>query len=126
MLKHGLSANDGESAKGNENLSIRGVELFDNENSKLDTAMNNVGTDVGTAVTFSASTPHVLSRFPYGSYIVIDEEIMRVKKSTADSDGIGGTNNVLTVLRGVFGTLISSHADGSLIKKINPFPIQFN
>ena len=90
ILKHGLSANDGESAKGNENLSIRGVELFDNENSKLETAM----AGVGTAVTFSTFTPHVLSRFPYGSYIVIDEEIMRVKKSTA-ANGAGGTENEL-------------------------------
>jgi len=119
ILKHGLSANDGESAKGNENLSIRGVELFDNENSKLETAMDRVG----TVVTFSTSTSNVISRFPFGSYIVIDEEIMRVSSKTV---GGGASNNVLTVLRGVFGTLISSHAVGSLIKKIKPFPIQFN
>ena len=121
ILKHGLSANDGESAKGNENLSIRGVELFDNENSKLEIAMDRVGTEV----TFSTSTSNVISRFPFGSYIVIDEEIMRVSSKSVESGG-GGANNVLTVLRGVFGTFISSHADGSLIKKIKPFPIQFN
>ena len=118
VLKHGLSANDGESARGNENLSIRGVELFDNENSKLETAIDNVG----SAVTFSLSTYNVRDRFPYGSYIVIDEEIMRVSSKTVG----GGSNNVLTVLRGVFGTVISSHDDGSLVKKIKPFPIQFN
>ena len=121
ILKHGLSANDGASDVGDENLSVRGVELFDIENSKLETTMDKVG----VAVTFSTSTENVISRFPYGSYILIDEEIMRVKKSTADN-GSGGTGNVLNVIRGVFGTLISSHADGSLIKKIKPFPIQFN
>ena len=121
ILKHGLSANDGVSEKGNENLSSRGVELFGIENSKLETAMDNVG----SAVTFSASTSNVKDRFPYSSYILVDEEIMRVSSKTVSSGG-GGTNNVLTVLRGVFGTLVSSHADGSLIKKINPFPIQFN
>ena len=121
VLKHGLSANDGVSEKGNENLSARGVELFGIENSKLETAMDNVG----SAVTFSASTSNVKDRFPYSSYILVDEEIMRVSSKTVDSGG-GGSNNVLTVLRGVFGTLVSSHADGSLIKKINPFPIQFN
>ena len=121
VLKHGLSANDGASDKGNENLSIRGVELFGIENSKLETAMDKVG----SAVTFSTSTFNVKDRFTFGSYIIIDEEIMRVKKSTADS-GAGGTDNVLSVLRGVFGTLVSSHTDGSLIKKIKPFPIQFN
>ncbi len=121
ILKHGLSANDGVSEKGNENLSSRGVELFGIENSKLETAMDNVG----SAVTFSASTSNVKDRFPYSSYILVDEEIMRVSSKTVSSGG-GGTDNVLTVLRGVFGTLVSSHADGSLIKKINPFPIQFN
>ena len=121
VLKHGLSANDGVSEKGNENLSVRGVELFDIENSKLETAMDNVG----SAVTFSTSTSNVKDRFPYSSYILVDEEIMRVSSKTVSSGG-GGSNNVLTVLRGVFGTLVSSHADGSLIKKINPFPIQFN
>ena len=123
VLKHGLSANDGESAKGNENLSIRGVEFFDNEHSKLETAMDNVGSNVGSAVTFSLSTYNVRDRFPFGSYIVIDEEIMRVSSKVV---GGGSNNNALTVLRGVFGTVISSHVEGSLIKKIKPFPIQFN
>ena len=119
ILKHGLSANDGASVKGNENLSIRGIDLFDNETSKLNTAMNNVGTEV----TFSTSTHNIQDRFPYSSYILIDEEIMRISSKTV---GGGSNNNVLTVLRGVFGTVISSHANGSLIKKIKPFPIQFN
>ena len=36
VLKHGLSANDGLSGKGNENLSVRGVELFDKETAHMD------------------------------------------------------------------------------------------
>ena len=48
---------------------------------------------------------------------------MRVSSKTV---GGGSNNNVLTVLRGVFGTSVSSHADESLIKKIKPFPVQFN
>ena len=118
ILKHGLSANDGVSEKGDENLSVRGVELFNNESSKLDTGMNNVG----TAVTVSTSTSNIIGRFPYGSYLLIDEEIMRVALPTLN----GGSNNEITVIRGVFGTLSSEHANGSLIKSIKPFPIQFN
>ena len=30
------------------------------------------------------------------------------------------------MIRGVFGTIVKDHAKGSLIKKIKPFPIQFN
>jgi len=118
ILKHGLSANDGISAKGSENLGIRGVELFDLESGKLNTTMNNVG----SAVTFNTSTTNILDRFPYGSYIQIDEEIMRVSTNSLG----GGSNNELTVIRGVFGTVTSSHDLGSLIKKVKPFPIQFN
>jgi len=123
VLKHGLSANDGVSEKGDENLSARGVELFNNESSKLDTAMDNVG----TAVTVSTSTSSIIvgkksGRFPYGSYLLIDEEIMRVASPTLT----GGSNNEITVIRGVFGTLSSDHLSGSLIKSIKPFPIQFN
>ena len=118
ILKHGLSANDGVSEKGNENLSIRGVELFDFETGKLHTEMDKVG----SAVTFSTSTSNVLDRFPYGSYILIDEEIMRVS-----TNSVGGSSNpVVNVIRGVFGTLTSSHDEGSLIKKVKPFPVQFN
>ena len=118
ILKHGLSANDGVSERGNENLSIRGVELYDFETGKLHTSMDNVG----SAVTFSTSTSNVLDRFPYGSYILIDEEIMRVS-----TNSLGGSSNpIITVIRGVFGTLTSSHDEGSLIKKVKPFPIQFN
>ena len=118
ILKHGLSANDGVSEKGNENLSARGVELFNNESSKLSAAMNNVA----TVVTVDTLTRSIIGRFPYGSYILIDEEIMRVASPTLT----GGSNNEITVIRGVFGTLSSTHASGSLIKSIKPFPIQFN
>ena len=38
----------------------------------------------------------------------------------------GTPANELTVIRGVFGTQISIHAKGSLIKKIKAFPVQFN
>ena len=47
---------------------------------------------------------------------------MRVSTNTLQ----GTDSNEIAVIRGVFGTLIQTHQIGSLIKKINPFPIQFN
>ena len=124
ILKHGLSANDGVSEKGNENLSIRGVELFDIENAELATAMvEDSANSKFTKVAVDQTKIHnINSRFSYGSYILIDEEIMRV----ATNSLTGTPANELTVIRGVFGTQISTHAKGSLIKKIKAFPVQFN
>ena len=119
ILKHGLSANDAVSEKGNENLSARGVELFDIENGKLGLAM---GINDTTMTIDTTNTHNVLQRFPYKGYLLIDEEIIRVSKSTAS----GTSQNVLTVIRGVFGTLTAAHPVGTLVKKIKAFPIQFN
>ena len=130
ILKHGLSANDGSSGKGSENLSIRGAELFNKETAKLSANMDSspsgtnfssVSVDIST-VGGIINTSNILKRFPYGSYILIDEEIMRIKKSTLD----GNPGQILSVIRGVFGTVTSSHSSGALIKSINAFPIQFN
>ena len=123
ILKHGLSANDGASGKGNENLGVRGVELFDIEHGKLASSMDNTTTSVtfdfsGTSV----KSGNLLSRFKFGSYIQVDEEIMRVASNILGS----ASNNQLTVIRGVLGTLVTSHVNGSIIKKVKPFPIQFN
>jgi len=119
ILKHGLSANDGVSDSGQENLSIRGVELFDNEHAKLSAQM---GSGVGIATVDTTNTHNLLQRFPYGSYLLIDEEILRVSTNTL----LGVNNDQVSVIRGVFGTVIKTHATGSLVKKIKPFPIQFN
>ena len=45
------------------------------------------------------------SRFPLGSYIQIDNEIMRVKSSSLT----GNNNDSLQVIRGSMGTIIETH-----------------
>ena len=119
VLKHGLSANDGISDQGQENLAIRGVDLFDIEHGKLQVVM---GSSDSTCQLDLSTTSNLLQRFPYGSYILIDEEIMRVSTNTLE----GIDENKIPVIRGIFGTVIKDHAVGSLVKKIKPFPIQFN
>ena len=119
ILKHGLSANDGVSEENNENLAVRGVDLFDLEHGKLSSQMIS---SAGKFVIDSSNNHNLLQRFPYGSYVIIDEEIMRVSTNTLQ----GTSNNEISVIRGVFGTLIQTHETGSLIKKIKAFPIQFN
>ena len=120
ILKHGLSANDSVSEKGDENLSVRGVELFDNEVGIGTTGM--VGTDDTIEVTLLNNKVGISERFGYGSYAQIGDEIVRIKSSTL----VGGNLNKLKVLRGVLGTQKQNHPDGSLFKKIKPLPVEFH
>ena len=124
ILKHGLSANDGLSGKGNENLSVRGVELFDKETAQLSSLMASNTDKVPVSLSGRVNDVNLISRFPYGSYIIIDEEIMRVKSTALIAPT--PTERQVSVIRGVFGTTVSNHDSGSLVKSIKAFPIQFN
>ena len=119
ILKHGLSANDASSDSTAENLAIRSVPLFDKE-----TLVASVGIGT-TSLTVAVSSPvgatAITKRFSLGSYIQIDEEIMRVASSTLS----GGGGNEITVIRGALATRQVSHDSGSLIRKIKPIPIEF-
>jgi hypothetical protein len=65
----------------------------------------------------------ITKRFPLGSYIQIDEEIMRVASSTLSIPSVG--NFGITVIRGALSTRQVSHDNGSLIRKIKPISIEF-
>ena len=119
ILKHGLSANEAISGKEGENLGVRGLSFFDHETLILNEDINSA--KASFKVTLSDTTVNsdaIKSRFPLGSYIQIDGEIMRVASTTIAS------GNQLTVIRGSLGTISSSHPIGSKIKKIKPLPIE--
>ena len=118
IYKKALSANDAISDAGAENIGARMISIYDNQTAILE---QNIEDDIVGISTFSVSTTgsYILERFPIGSYIQIDNEIMRVRKSTLTA------GNKITVSRGYFGTIKSSHPIGSLIKKIRPIPIEF-
>jgi hypothetical protein len=119
VLKHGLSANDASSDSTAENLAIRSVPLFDKET--LVAASGITDTTSIIAVSIPVSVAAITKRFPLGSYIQIDEEIMRVASSTLS----GGGGNEITVIRGSLSTKQTAHDSGSLIKKIKPISIEF-
>ena len=117
ILKHGLSANSGVSDSSIENLGIRSVPFFDEEHLTVVSFTSTTQIRVSSPI----SAAGIVKRFPLGSYIQIDEEIMRVVSST-----LGGTfNDELTVIRGALATRQESHDNGSLIKKIKPISIEF-
>jgi hypothetical protein len=119
ILKHGLSANDSTSDSTAENLAVRSVPLFDKET--LVAASGITTTTLTIPVSSPVGAAAITKRFPLGSYIQIDEEIMRVASSTLS----GGGGNEITVIRGALATRQVSHDSGSLIRKIKPISIEF-
>jgi hypothetical protein len=119
ILKHGLSANDSSSDSTAENLGIRSIPLFDKETLVASAGISTTTSTI--AVSSPVSAAALTKRFPLGSYIQIDEEIMRVASSTLS----GGGGNEITVIRGALATRQVSHDSGSLIRKIKPIPIEF-
>jgi microcystin-dependent protein len=117
ILKHGFSANDAISDVREENLGNRQITLYDREFIKLSAAI----TDDASATTLQVSSINsgigTDERFSLGSYIQIDNEIMRIISSN--------NNSQFTVIRGALGTRKEAHDADSLIRKINPIAVEF-
>ena len=118
VLRHGMSAADATSDEGDENLGTRGLSFYDNETLTLKANLTS-GTSVQVEVP-NAGIGTVI-RFPLGTYIQIDGEIMRVTTSELSGTGL----NEIGVVRGALGSRKSDHESGSLIRKIKPIPIEF-
>jgi hypothetical protein len=119
ILKHGLSANNASSDSIAENLGVRSIPLFDKETLVAASAITNTTSTIAVSNTSVALT----KRFPLGSYIQIDEEIMRVASRTLSTPSVG--NFGISVIRGALSTRQVSHDSGSLIRKIKPISIEF-
>ena len=117
-LKHALSANDRTSDSSDENLGSRGYSFYDNEVLILG---SNITNDTSLHISVPNSGISTTSRFEIGSYIQVDDEIMRITSSTLSGSG----NNEITVIRGTLGTQKENHTGGALIKKIKPLAVEF-
>ena len=118
ILKHGFSSNGEQSNIGGENLGARAISIYDNETLILGQAITDESQFIVSVPNSGVGT---MTRFPLGSYIQVGSEIMRV----ADSSLFGAFNNQIKVIRGSLGTRITSHGNGSVIKKINPISVEF-
>ena len=120
ILKHAYSANSGASDKSNENLGRRAFAIYGGETLTLGAGIT------ATTTQFAVSVPEsgigTMSRFPLGSYIQIDEEIMRVANDTLQ----GVSNNELVVIRGALATRQVAHDSGTIIRKVEPKAIEFH
>ena len=124
ILKHGYSSGNAEISKDNENIASRGFAIYGNDylyvksGNAIGLPNQNNPTEI-IRVQHSVNGASISQRFPLGSYIQIDNEIMRVASS--DLDGTDG----LKVIRGALASRAEGHVEGSLIKKISPIPVEF-
>ncbi len=118
VLRHGMSAADATSGADGENLGTRGLSFYANETLTLTD-------DLTTGSIMKVQVPNAgigtAIRFPLGSYVQIDGEILRVTTSELSGSGL----NEVGVVRGALGSIKSDHLSGSLVRKITPIPIEF-
>ena len=130
-----MSANDAVSDAGQESIAARGntfyggdsIELLQNLTIFMSSPNETIPetkvkvTNIGqsSANSGNGNQDNIAKRFPIGSYIQIEDEIMRV----ARTELLNG--NEMIVIRGALATEIKEHTAGSLIKKINPLPVEF-
>ena len=120
ILRHYFSSNSGSSDRSDENLARRGQTFYDGDSLRISNSGSSIGiTTTLIPVVHPSSGIGTTERFPIGSYIQIDNEIMRVSSSS-----LTGTNK-LNVIRGVLSSQSTTHDDGSLIRRIYPIPVEF-
>ena len=104
-----LDSKGGTYSIDNESFSGRITTLYGNLTAKLATALNR-----------TSSTIEITDLDNYdleiGDYLLIDDEIIRVSQTV--------TGNPVNVFRGILGTKSASHVQNSVIRRINPIPIE--
>ena len=124
VLPHFLSSNEGISDVSEENISKRTKIFYGKDVLKIDNGGNSIGITTNIIPVEhpdfpSATGEQIAQRFPIGSYIQVNSEIMRVSSSS-----LLGSNQLL-VIRGVLGSKVTEHEDQSVIYKTNPLPVEF-
>ena len=111
VFPHGYASAGGNVVAENENLSGRQQTTYAGITTTISAA-------VLTASTTSIDILDVTDTdINIGDYLLIDEEIVRVKTTV--------TGNPVSVFRGVLGTRATTHAINSVIKRVKVRPIEF-
>jgi hypothetical protein len=104
-------ANAGSLTEENENIGGRLTAPYGDLRTTLSASIGNM-TDENVSVTNSDNL-----NFQIGDYLLIDDEIVRIKRSIIPGDS-------LRVFRGVLGTRRQMHTNGSVVKRIRVLPIE--
>ena len=110
-LPEGFASQNGTVTTNNENIGGRMVSPY----AGITTTISNSITDaIGTTISITGlnlSNSDII----IGDYLQVDDEVVRVQNTVSPG------SSAITVYRGVLGTKATSHAVGSLIKRIKPF-----
>jgi hypothetical protein len=104
----GVSSRGSLTSRDNENIFERMIFNYGNITTTLQNAVSVLDTNIIIANRYD---------FRIGDFILIDDEIMRIKSTV--------TGNSLQVYRGLMSTQARSHAIASLVRKINITPVEF-
>jgi len=107
----GYTSNDGSITKEDENLNGRMIPTYAGISTVLATDVTTVTTDE-----INITSPSTLD-INIGDYLIVDNEIVRVKTTTTGS-------NPFKVFRGVLGTKPETHSLNSTIRKIDVNPVE--
>ena len=111
----GIDNNYGELIVGNGRLHGRETPIYAGITTTLSAAISSRTTDT---INVSNMTNY---GFLIGDYIMVNDEIMRIKTTVSR---VSGTTQ-LKVFRGVYGSIASTHENGSVVSKVKFYPIEF-
>jgi hypothetical protein len=112
VYREGLTSNDGAITRDNENLNGRMIPIYAGITTTLSALVPDATTDQINVLNSQNLDINV------GDYLIIDDEIVRVKTNTSS------TPSPIFVIRGVLGTLATSHVNNSAVRKIRVNPIE--
>ena len=113
VLRRGIGSNDGIPTEGNESLNGRMVAQYAGITTTLSSG-------VSDATTQNISLTGVANLgLKIGDYLSIDDEIVRIKNTPANP-----ATNPIVVFRAALGTRAVPHDNGSVVRRVKPFPVE--
>jgi hypothetical protein len=110
----GFNSRSGSINQDNENTDGRMITVYGNISAILSTEISSLTTD---EIFISNLTNY---DFNIGDFLIIDDEIMRISRQVPTTPG-----SAIKVFRGILGTKRGTHVSGSVVKRINVYPVEF-
>jgi len=112
VYRHALTSQGGFITKTNERTSGRLTEIYAGITTTLATAITSTALETSPIYITNSD----ILGFKIGDYFSINDEIFKIKTTPA--------SGVIYAFRSVLGTNRQAHAVGSIVRKINPLPVE--
>lgn len=110
----GFNSRGGFISQGSENTDGRMISVYGNISANLSSEISSLTTD---EIFITNSNDY---DFKIGDFIQINDEIMRISRQVLTTFPF-----TIKVFRGILGTKRSTHSNGSVVKRINVYPVEF-